>query len=498
MTAHVSIPVPSSRRDRVGNRVPIAALAGWALLALVFANTWWFAYTASNPVVASDAWHFVESFVPHALDGTVGLAELYAKRDGFDHAQPLHKLFLMFNARYLGLDFTYEALAGVLAGIAGVLVMKRAIDRERPQAARHAAYWLLLAAIAAVYLSLNSSMVFTWPLVAFGYVTTLVVLLTILIGWLAWERRAPWAFAIAMGLCAALTDDSGLLLAVALAAGFAWAGWHERRLRDAAVFGVLGIAMVAIYLGVYAAFDTTPRGPAPAAGEQVARILAELQGPEGWRVITPFASGIAYFGQLQGWFGDGWERVQLGLGLAMLAGHALFWWHALRRPPAAATFMAIVLMLLFYAYVAGIIYGRVPIAGLRYLNEPRYAVLYGLQLVAMLLLIAARAPRAADDAALPRGSVAAGTFAVALLALQAALATASWKERPYNLAYWDTMAGQTLRLGREPWRTPRACQPMLVVCEWHPARRKIVIELLQRYRLNVFSERFRARHGFDD
>lgn len=495
MTEAISSPAPSFRPSRARSLGSIGALAGWVLLLAVFANTWWYARTTANPLVSSDAWHFVETFVPHALDGTAGIAELYAKRDGFDHAQPLNKLFLMLNARYWGLDFMYEALAGVLAGIAGVFLLKRSIGLERPKPAG-AVDWLLLAAIAAVYLSLNSSMVFTWSLVAFGYVTTLVVLMTIHVAWRAWRSQAYATFALAMGLCAALTDDSGVLLSVALAMTFVWAGWRERRLREALVFAALGLLMVALYVVTYAAFDTTPRGASPAIGEQLSRIVAELRGPEGWRILTPLASGLAFYAQLEVWFGSGWERAQLVLGLVMLACHALFWWHALRRAPGATTFMAIALMLLFYGFVAGIVYGRVPSAGLGYLNEPRYVALYGLQIVAMLLLVATRRPGPGPRDRMQEGATA--TLAVALLALQLALSVNSWNERKYVLKYWRSMATQTLRLGSDPWRTPQGCVAILVVCDWQPGRRKMTIDLLQRYQLNVFSPRFRERHGFEN
>lgn len=496
MTSGNSTLAASIERSQAWSVTALPRLAGWVLLALVFGNTWWYAQTTANPLVASDAWYFVETFLPRALDGTVGLADIYAKRDGFDHAQPLHKLFLMFNARYLGLDFTYEALVGVLAGIAGVLVLKRLVDRECAERGNEGTRWLALAAIAAVFLSLNSSTVFTWPLVAFGYVTTLVLLLAIALAWSAWRRRAYALFAVAMGICAALTDDSGLLLSVALAATFFWVGWRERQLRAALVFGAVGIGTTVLYASIYAAFDPVVRGDSPVPGEHLSKIFVELQGAGGWRILIPFASAIAFYGQLETWFGTGWERAQCILGIAMLVGHAIFWWKALRRVPGPATFAAIALMLLFYGYVAGIVYGRVPDMGLRYLNEPRYAVLYGLQLVAMLTLVASRSRGPVGAHGRKRMAAAEG-LAVAVLILQVALSVKSWKERPYEIHYSHSMASEMLRLGREPWRTPRGCPPMLVVCEWHPVRRKVVIDLLERYHLNVFSDRFRARHHFD-
>ena len=466
-------------------------VAGWALLAAAMANILMFAITAANPLVSSDAWYFLEAFVPRALDGTIGIGDLYAKRGGFDHAQPLNKLFLLLNARYLDLDFTYEAIVGVLAGAAGVLVLKRIVDLE-PATRRGASYWLPLSALGAVYLSLNSSMVVTWPLVAFGYVTLLVVLLSVLSAWKAWNGGSVLVFAFAMLACAATADDSAVLLAGAVAATFLWTGHRSGNTWRGARLALVALGAVGLYLAIYAFFDQTAQAEQRGVADTLTRLLHELSAPGGGRVLAVLASGLAFYGQLEAYFGASWPSVQIGLGLFMLAAHIAYWWRALASKPGPAAFASIALMLLAYGYIAGVLYARVPDAGLGYVNEPRYAVLYQMQIVALLLLMLA-SPRAES-----RGRPVVVTVAVVLLALQVPLSLHTWEEARFDRSYWRQMAGQMVLLSRDPSTTPEACVPILVVCEWDVARRQAVFSLLQRYQLNLFSADFRRRHGFVD
>lgn len=465
------------------------------MLAGVICNSWLYVATTANPLVSSDAWNFLEEFVPRALNGSVGLADFYAKRDALDHAQPLNKLWLLINARYLGLDFMFEAVVGMLCAIAGVAVMKRAADVEAP-ASRGSRYWLPLVALAAVYLSLNSSVVLSWPLVTFGFVTTLIALLTCAVAWKAWLRNSAGWFGLAMALCAVTTDDSAILLAAALVPAFLWAGFRTGRLADGVKFAVVGIASVVAYHVLYNALYPTAAIPGSASPIDVlGRLAAHLGGPEGWRVLAIFASGVAFFGQLQGFFGPTWETAQIVLGLIVLAGHGIYWFTILRSRPGPASFMSMALMLLGYAFVAGILYGRVPDGGLAYLNQPRYAFIYQLQIVAFLLLMLAR-PKTDENKPVARG--ASVLVAGALLAVQIPLSAHSWDEARYNRHYWRQMAGQMAQLGRDPTAAPQICADNLVVCKWEPERRARVVRLLMAYRLNAFSATFRARHHFED
>ena len=152
-------------------------------------------------------------------------------------------------------------------------------------------------------------------------------------------------------------------------------------------------------------------------------------------------------------------------------GHLLFWRAFLRLYDRRSAFVAAGLMLYFYAAVAGIVWGRVSSAGFDYLMQPRYLTAYSLQLVAFVMMgaLAACCPRRAGEER-PILRYAGG---VAMLAA---------------LAFYFLYNAQPL----VPYLQQDCLIYHLIICEWPLERRTAVLELLQRERLNVFSERFRA------
>jgi len=462
------------------------------VIAAIWLNAVLFTATTANPLVSSDAWYFVDTFVQKALDGTVSIADLFAKRDGFDHAQPLNKLFLLLNARYLGLDFVYEALVGVAFGALGLCVMWKAAALDWSGMRRSFSYYIPLVALAAVYLSLNSSSVFTWSLVAFGYVTYFFILLTALAAWHALSTGSVKWYLPALLACALVADDASYLFAIALAMSLLWFGFLSGQVRRAIRLVAVAVAVSGFYFLWYRWIDSTPATSLPAISQTADRLLGIVGGPEGWRMLIPFSSSVAYAIQLAHWFPAEWETVQIALGLLMIALHAWFWYRASMNRPSAAGFMAISVMLLFYAFVAGIVIGRVADLGPAYFNEPRYVALYQLGVVALLLM--ALASGAQRPIAAPGGFRGAVVFAVLLIALQFPLSRFSWWEANFNRQYWHAMASQMGGLSLHPDRPASQCVANLVVCEWPQERRARALELLRTYRLNLFSPAFQKRH----
>ena len=470
----------------------VATVLAWLAIAAIFFNAAYYTATAANPLVSSDAWHFVDTFVDKALYGTATIGDLFAKRDGFDHAQPLNKLFLMANARYLGLDFVYEAFVGVAFALLGFLLMKRAVDDDWRDQARALSYYVPMVAVAAVYVSLNSSEVFSWPLVTFGYVTNFFVLVAIFMAWRAFSTGSMKWYVPAVLLCAVVADDTGLLLAIAISLTLLWYGYRSGKWSRALKLTGITVTVVAGYFLLYAWFDTMPRGAIPGFRETATQLLGMATGPDGWRLLIPFASGVAQFGPLSHHFPQRWETVQIVLGLVVVAANAWFWYRAWRNRPSAAGFVAITLMLLFYAYVAGILYGRVPQFGMHYFNEQRYVAIYQLGVVALLLMALATA---AQTAAVRRNSRWLAAAAGLLILVQVPLTRFSWWEAQYTQQYWSAMAAQIGWMSRDPEATPALCVENLVICQWPVERRAKTLKLLRQYQLNLFSPGFQKRHA---
>lgn len=465
-------------------------MLAWLAIAAVFANTAWYTWTTANPLVTSDAWDFLEIFVRKTLDGTVTIQDLFVRRGKFDHAQPLNKLFLFVNARYLGLDYVYEAMAGVVFALFGFLVIKRAADdswrgRERP-----AAYYLPLVGIAAVFVSLNSSSIFSWPLVTFGYVTVFVVLVTMLLAWRAFSAgRWRW-FAVAIPFCAMVADDSGLIAAIAIAMALLWAGARSGRRAEGSRLAAAALLLVALYFAAQGWLDPTPRTAGSGTLQTLQQLAGLATGPDAWRLLIPFASSVVYYGQLEHVAPRAWETLQAVVGALLLVAHGWFWYRASRIRVSAAAFMAISMMLVFYGFIAGILYGRVAEHGLHYFNQPRYVILYQLSAVALLLMaIASAAGQRQASWRMHVPSAAAGI----LLLVQIPLSMSSWHEAQFNRRYWRTMAAQMGELARDPAVAPASCLPTLVICQRPAERRKQSMELLRQHHLNLFSPEFQRR-----
>jgi hypothetical protein len=181
---------------------------------------------------------------------------------------------------------------------------------------------------------------------------------------------------------------------------------------------------------------------------------------------------------------------------AILAGlHLWFWGRFLRTRSNGTVFVAACVMLLYYAYVAGIVYGRVGVFGSEYLHQPRYVLLYQLNLVALALMyIGGRQPR--REPRPPMWLKPGVGFALAFLVLQPAFAKHGWHTAPYIRLYYWKMAQQITSMAQHPETTPDHCAPELPICDMPPAKRAELLALLKQHNLNLFNDKFRLMHGF--
>lgn len=191
----------------------------FAVVALVCINALLFAVKAVNPLIASDSWHFVDVIVRKAAAGDLSIGDLFFKRDAFDHAQPLRKLILLFHYRFFDLDFSVETVIAMIAAFLNLWLLWLVAAATRIQGQRDGAIGLLLfAAMTAVYLSLNASVVFSWSLLTLNFTSHTFLLLFVIAFWRCIEQ--PGRSRLILLFCAALladmvTDDTGLIVTAA-------------------------------------------------------------------------------------------------------------------------------------------------------------------------------------------------------------------------------------------------------------------------------------------
>jgi hypothetical protein len=501
-----------------------------AVLVLICANALLYTVKTANPLMAADEWVFVDALVRKAVDGDLTVGDLFMKRSAVDHAQPLRKLVLLFHYKYFDLDFGIEAIIGVLAAFANLgllwLIAMRALrssvaalpspqptlpDASLP-AWSGAMALLGFAAIAAVYLSLNSPVVFGWPLLTLAYTSHFFVLMFIGLAWRGYRRATvPALGLLALGalLLDAVSDDTGLIATVAVALALLLAGKRDRRMRQAGSAAAVALAAFAIYKPVFAWLtrDVVVAGAEPSARLQ--DMLASLAAHPVEMLSSlrvPLTASVAHRLQLHHWLARDTAGIELAIAAVLALAHAWFWWKAWQGRRNVAAFSATALMLLFYGLVAGTLLVRVSMHGGDYFWQPRYLLIYQFNLVALLLMAIAqlppsgREPRAAaersiDDAGTGIGKSGRALFAVGallLLLLQVPFSVESWSAVGYRSIHQQRMA---LRFGdmADPRAKAVACARDREHCEGISWRMDLV-RFLKAQHLSVFSPRFRARN----
>lgn len=483
-------PAPVSRSGRILCALP------WMLALAMLVNAFAFAGRMANPLVYSDNWTFIDTFLRVALEEGAGFGDFLVKRAGVDHAQPLNKLLMLANARWFGLDFRLESWFGLACAAGGWLLLCAIVLRDRRQAATHAmgpcAAALLLAAIVAVQVSPATADVYVYPMVTMAHAFYLLCFATLAAAWLAYRDRTAWPMLLAAAAAGIVGDDSAVLLVAAVAPALLFAGAREGRMRDAIRVVVLMALVLLVCRGIYMAFGeirgTTNPDFNVGLAERVTGLAAQWRDAWQW-LVTPLTMGLVPAATLRTAFGDGWEAARIALAVLVAIAHGWFWWRALRLRPGATWFVAVALMLLFYAMVAGILYGRVFVRGAEFLEQGRYAVFYQLGIVALLLM--ALAPGALRSV---RGAAVAACVALLLLAAQAALAVHAWERLPGYRAAYVVMARDMAAVARDPRTPPDPCAVGIDICVRPEATRIALMAMLVEHRLNLFSPRFRASH----
>jgi len=490
------------------NRLPqhgsgVVRVLAWLIATAAFLNVGFFTRWASDPVIRSDAWYFLDVFVSKAIDGTLGMADFFVKRHGVDHAQPANKLVLYLTWRYFHLDFVFEALVGVLAAGACMLLFHRfavCAESDRPVDLRRYVAW---AAMGALLFSMSTTMTWDWSLVTLEYVTFLPMLLFVWVVWTVWAAPSSMRYLMLAGatlLLGVVNDDSAwiVLLAVAMACGVIGIGDRSMRARHVwKMFAVVATCMLAVRVG-YAFAPVIGGVDKPPLSSYLANLLAVGRGGAWWRWFAwPLLLSILPASPFRWLNGAAWFVIECMTVVLLLLAHVWFWWRALRGNGSLTKFAAVFLMFMTYGWVAGILLYRVSELGNMYLYQNRYFSLYQFNLIALLMMWAASDGVTAKPVSRIHRAVIAAPYAgvVVLLAVQAIFAIQSWRSRVYTRAYYQQMAVQLWQLSKNPDNID-GCLPELVVCNYPEQIRSRDIRLLHDHKLNVFSPKVQRWHHY--
>ncbi|HEV7489501.1 MAG TPA: hypothetical protein VGO25_01755 [Rhodanobacteraceae bacterium] len=460
---------------------------------VIAAGTAVFAWRATISVVVADAWTFAATFLARYYDGTLVLADFFAKRETLDHSQPVQKVLLLINAQFFDLDFAFEAMFGIVFGLVFVALIAAIIaaDVRRQPRARKTADLALLGTTAIVF-SLNELGVFNWSLVTLSLFYPVGVTLMLVLAFHCIEQeRASLLGVIVLAACVAL-DTSAILCSAAVLLLIALRSLSSRRARVPLRVPGAVVAAVIAYLVGYAMVFPAEHAQIP-MHERMSDLIAHAG--DAWQaLVVPFGAAVTSPNRISETYGVGatWAFLFVSA-IAAWCGNAWFWREFMRRRDERLPFVAAGLMLFFYATTAGIVWARVPRFGFEYLMQPRYAVFYELQLIAILMLLASTAARR-EVRSLPALAFSVGVAAAAVAALW--FLYSSRLNVPSEVEFNRRLADSIVDLANDPAHVPRDC-PIhhLTICAWPPPLRTEVLGLLQREHLNVFSATFRARHA---
>lgn len=453
-----------------------------------------FAWQGTLSVIVADAWGFLGTFLWRYYEGTLTPLDFFVKRGGLDHAQPLQKLLFLVYARYLDLDFAFEAMIGIAFAALFVLLVHaivRADVRTFPRARTVASVALL--GFTAIVFSLNDLGVFDWSLATLAWLYPFGVALLLAFAFHCIARERAALLAVGVFVACVVFDTSAMLCAAGIIVlVFARLRSSRPTRTDIQLAVAIGVGAGAYVLAYATAFPGQHTDMT--ATERIAALLA--RGSEAWKIfVIPFGAVVLSPSRIKDTFGiDAMWRCLVPAAIVLWLGHLWFWREFRRRREERLPFVAAGLMLYFYGVIAGIVWGRVPEAGFDYLMQSRYVAFYEMQSIAILMMAASKAARV-DARAMP--ALAFATGVATATALAAWFLYASRIALPYQIAFNRHVADDIVAIANDPKSTPPGCAVHpLAVCAWPLQWRINVLGMLRREQLNVFSPRFRARHGF--
>ena len=102
-------------------------------------------------------------------NGEFGFADLYVTRGGADHVQPVHRILFFINAILFDLNLRYEAVLGAVFVVLIAVIMCLHFVRSHNIDSIPQGVAVGMIVMVVLIFSLNSTNIYTWSLVALGY-----------------------------------------------------------------------------------------------------------------------------------------------------------------------------------------------------------------------------------------------------------------------------------------------------------------------------------------
>lgn len=466
------------------------------LVLLLCLNVLYFIATSASPHVRSDAWYFLDELGIKWHTSGFGLSDIFVKRGLTDHAQPLNKLVLFLNYRFFGLDFKVEALFGYF-GLLSIIFTLLVLSSKSIHHRDIRSIFALLGAIA-ILSSLNTTEIYTWPLVAFGFLTLFLSIVIALLTWSAVSRTwSAWAIVVSSLFALLIGDTASIILWLSLVTtfGFVILSIGPKKSQGILQWFVASFFFIVLYfyfLNVNFLFGDSGRHLTDSRSDIAWQNIEAFM--EGMRLI--FSSSIVHrehlarFGKYE--FAASW--VIASLVLYFYVRHFVLLYKS-KLSMSKEKFLTTFILIYSTISIIAIVYGRVPVFGVDYLAQPRYVFVYQLIPFALLLDHALSGGRDQSNSQRTMPYLFA-PFIFILVSLQFMYALNAHGVTPYINMYIDRQVKEVGRYLLDRDLPSGDCPEYSSgICRMSVDRRNAVLDMLELRNLNYLNPVFQWRYG---
>jgi len=468
-------------------------------IAIIFINVFVFILLTSNPYIRSDAWIELQHFLIGFWEtGSFSLEDLYRIRSSTHHAQPFHRLLLAGNAVLFGLDFRVEAIFASLFTFGIVILFFKHLFKVFPQTLTSWKTVVVLAALGASVINLNTTTTFLWSLVTLGYIPIFFIILFYIHLSKRLVQHQPPNWLTVFLLCSLLfiADDSGVIAVIsAILITCIWS--FLQRTPKVLIYPSMLVVVLCLYIfwrNYFILASGTPVGSKSSVLKGIEYLFAN---PNEWfsAITIPFADSVVHKLHLKKVFSDHAPLVSGLLGLCVLGVHFCCWYLYIKYKIYKKTLLPALLLLFSYGLILGIVLYRIPTiaSGAEYLHQPRYGRtfqigLWGCGLIAACLMIGST-PK-------PKWRTAVITaLSIGFLVLQLYFTRSAWRSSQFIVNHHEKRAEQVLYFaGIAETESPCTVKSKSKFCSFKEEKKELLVEFLQENELNFFNPRLLKKH----
>ncbi len=470
----------------------------YAILAIALIcslNVLYFLGQSSSPHIRDDAWYLLENFISKWIESGFDFSDLFVKRQLTDHAQPIYKIILFLNLKLLALDFRVEAIIGYLAlaciAVFLVATWRRCINFSE---AKISSKLMLLCAILMLF-TLNSTEIYTWPLVTFGYVYLLgALIIAQLIFHYLNEGGVVKAIVLVVLILALIGDSASVLVVTSIVTTLLIYMIHSDltfRLRSKyliiSLLIVLAIGFIVInwkFLGFGSTTDL-----ARTSQYDLSSFVTIME------VIRIVLSSAILNGSYVAGFGSMGYAITVVFAVVMfvLIGRHFYMVLFNRWSDFRQHFIQSFILIYAFVSITAIVIGRVPDYGVNYLHQPRYFIIYMLLPVAIFMDYAVELQN--DSYRFRLISKVLPLITLLVLVMQVYVSVNAHRSTPYISRFWNKQIEEFNWNILNVEGLPRECNVYnSSYCGYSVEKRMKLFGVLADNKLNIFNDNFQWRY----